>query len=56
MALAARGARNMDAGIEKIEDESVVRQIRRQARKVYVKSLVAGVLLTTLVALIPNPK
>ncbi len=33
---AARGTRNLDAGTETIEDQSVRTQLRRQARKVYI--------------------
>src|SRR5678816_1713082 len=35
VALAARGARNMDSGQEQIDDPAVTRQINRQARKVF---------------------
>jgi hypothetical protein len=51
--LAARGARNMDAGIEPIEEEDVKRQLRRQARRVYVKAIAAACVLTVVFLLIP---
>lgn len=54
MSLAARGSRNMDNGIEKIEDDWLLAQVRRQARKVYIKALVSAAALTLLVAFIPR--
>ena len=53
MNLAARGVRNMDAGIEPIEEEGVKAQLRRQARRVYVKAIVAAGVLTVVFLLIP---
>lgn len=53
MSLAARGSRNMDNGVERIDDERILAQVRRQARKVYIKSLLVAVPLTALVALVP---
>jgi hypothetical protein len=52
--LAARGSRQLGEEIEKIEDPAELAQVRRQARRVRIKSLVAGLLLTG-VALIPPP-
>ena len=43
----------MDGGEEKIEDDPVLAQIRKQARKVYIQSIVASVVLTLIFALIP---
>ncbi len=54
MSLAARGARNLDTGVEKLEDEELEAQFRRLARKVYLESILAGVLLTALFLLIPR--
>jgi hypothetical protein len=51
--LAARGARNMDNGIEMIDEEDVKAQLRRQARAVYLKAIVAACVLTALVLVIP---
>ncbi len=53
MNLAARGARNMDTGIELIDDEDVKTQLRRQARMVYLKAILAAGALTVLVLIIP---
>ena len=53
MNLAARGARNMDNGIELIEEEDAKAQLRRQARAVYLKAIVAAGALTALVLVIP---
>lgn len=53
MNLAARGARNMDNGIERIEDEAAQKQVRKQANRVLLKSAVLGALLTLIFVLIP---
>ena len=54
MALAARGARNMDAGDEAIEDEAEKVQLHRQARRVHVQSILAALVLTTLTLVAPE--
>lgn len=46
MALAARGARNLDNSIEEITDETEKKALQAQARRVRMKSLVFGVLAT----------
>ncbi|MFL5733830.1 MAG: hypothetical protein ACJ78Q_11570 [Chloroflexia bacterium] len=43
----------MDTGEEQIEDSEMLRQIRRQALKVNVESVVAAAILTGLCLLIP---
>jgi len=48
VALAARGARNMDGGDEAIADEADRARLRRQARAVHLKSLLAAAVLTAL--------
>ncbi len=48
MALAARGARNLDTEEEAIQDEAVKDTLRRQARAVHVKSVLAAGILTLL--------
>jgi hypothetical protein len=53
VSLAARGARNMDTGIEEIKNEAILRQVRRQARKVNIQSAIVGAVLTLLLLLIP---
>ncbi len=46
MALAARGARNMDDGEEVIGDEGERRKLRLQARAVYLEATIIAALLT----------
>jgi hypothetical protein len=53
VALAARGARNMDSGPEKITDPKVLAQVRRQAVRVYLKSVALGLALTLAIFLLP---
>jgi hypothetical protein len=48
VALAARGSRNLDTGEERIQDTAVVRQLRRQARRVHIESILAATWLTAL--------
>ena len=43
----------MDGGEEAINDEAELAQVRRQARRVYLKSAVAAVALTALSVIIP---
>jgi hypothetical protein len=43
----------MDSGPEKIEDEQVLRVLRRQARKVYLESVLTAAALTALCLLAP---
>ena len=43
----------MDNGIELIEEEDAKKQLRRQARTVYLKAIVAAGVLTALVLVIP---
>ncbi len=51
MSLAARGARNMDTGVEKIADEEIKKTLRRQARRVYLESIVAGLVLAAILVI-----
>ncbi|HEY8211089.1 MAG TPA: hypothetical protein VIG99_26580 [Myxococcaceae bacterium] len=53
MNLASRGLRNMDTGMEKVTDSLEVRALRQQARKVYLESLVAAVVLTAASLAVP---
>lgn len=48
MALAARGARNMDTGDETVEEEAEKVTLRRQARRIHVESALAAAALTAL--------
>ena len=54
MGLASRGLRDMDTGTEAITDAAGLAQVRRQARKVYVKSFFLTTALVTLALLIPT--
>lgn len=48
MGLSARGSRQLGDKVEKIEDPAELAQVRRQARRVNIKSLLAAILLTLL--------
>jgi len=50
--LASRGQRDMDSGPQQISDAVELQQVQRQARAVYVKSVITAAILTAL-ALIP---
>ena len=52
--MAARGACNLDAGEEQIRDESVAALLRKKARSLHGRALLAGLLATLLLlALLP---
>lgn len=51
--LSARQSRKLGAVTEKIEDPAELAQVRRQASRVRIKSLVTGLLLTLLMLVIP---
>jgi hypothetical protein len=53
VSLASRGLRKLGETEDKIEDDAELRQVRHQARKVYLKSLLAGLVLTLIAFLIP---
>jgi hypothetical protein len=53
VSLAARGSRQITENVEKIEDQSELRQVLRQARAVNIKSAVTAVLLTLLAFIVP---
>lgn len=53
MALASRGQRDLDSGPETIVDSAELAQVRRQARKVHVKSLVLAVALVIVALMSP---
>ena len=54
MALAARGARNMDTGVEQIADEAMKTRLRRQAIRVYLDSILAALVLMALFLILPG--
>ncbi len=53
MALASRSSRNLTGVEEKIQDRAELAQVQRQARKVYIESLIAAAILTLLALVIP---
>ncbi|HKP87037.1 MAG TPA: hypothetical protein VJZ26_13120 [Blastocatellia bacterium] len=53
IALAARGACNMDAGEEKIEDQRLVARLRVKARKIHLRALTMAIALTLLILIFP---
>jgi hypothetical protein len=53
VALVARGERNMDAGAEPVRDPAELKQLRAQARSVYVRSLVVAAVLSAVVFAAP---
>ncbi len=56
MALASRGQRDLDTGPEAVVGAAELAQVRRQARKVHVKSLVLAAALVALALMIPTWK
>ena len=48
MILAARGARNLDGGEERVNASNLVSELRRQAKRIHVKAALTAVLLTLL--------
>lgn len=55
MGLASRGLRDMDSGAQGIDDAAELAQVRRQARRVNLKSLLTGIVFTALAFLIARP-
>ena len=53
MNLASRGLRDLDNGRESISDAAELAQVRRQARRVYLESVLAAVVLTALSLAVP---
>lgn len=54
VALAAQGTRDLDSGPEQVADPAATRQINRQARKVFVESILSAALLTALALALPR--
>jgi hypothetical protein len=50
--LAARGARNLDAGEEKIEDEASTAALRKNAGRIYLRSVTVAAIIVAAVFLI----
>lgn len=54
VALSRAGSREVMGQVEKIEDEGELAQVQRQARKLVVKALLVGILLTLLALAYPS--
>jgi hypothetical protein len=52
VALASRGARDLDTGLEVIDDAAITAQVQKQARGVQLKSILTALVLTAAVTLI----
>jgi hypothetical protein len=50
--LAARGSRQLGETVEQIQDAAELTQVRKQARQVRLKALVAGLALTLIAVLV----
>jgi hypothetical protein len=53
IALVAKNERNLDGGAERVENEAELRQMRAQAKKVYLQSILSAALLSALVVAFP---
>lgn len=53
MGLAARGSRQLGDQVEKIEDPTELAQVRKQARQVQRKALLAAIPLTLVAVMLP---
>ena len=51
--MAARGTRNIDAGEEKIEDESAVEQLRTKARQINRRAMITAIVITLVTIAFP---
>jgi hypothetical protein len=51
--LAARGSRQLSDQVEKIEDPAELAQVRKQARRVQLKALLAAIPLTVVALVLP---
>jgi hypothetical protein len=54
VALAARGSRQLGDEIEKIDDPAELAQVKWQARRVRLKAVVAGLLMTGIALALPE--
>ncbi len=53
MNLSARGSRHLDDGVEKIDDPTELTEVRKQARSVWIKSLLSAALLLIFAMALP---
>jgi len=54
--MAARGTRNMDAGEEKIEDESSAAQLRAVSRRIHLRALITALVIALAAFAFPQAK
>jgi len=54
--MAARGTRNMDAGEEKIADESLITQLRSTAASVHRRALITAIVVALVALAFPHAK
>ena len=54
VALAAHGTRDLDSGQEQVDDPAAMRQIKRQAHKVFAEGMLSAALLTALALALPR--
>ena len=54
MALAARGQREGEQGVESVGDSWLMRQLRRQAREVLIEAVLGAAMLTGLALMLPG--
>jgi hypothetical protein len=52
--MAARGTRNMDKGEEKLEDETLIEQLRTKARRIHLRALITAIVITLLALAFPR--
>lgn len=54
IALAARGTCNMDKGEERLDDETLIEQLRGKARSIHLRALITAVVITLLALAFPR--
>jgi hypothetical protein len=51
--MAARGTRNMDAGEEQIEDDTLIAELRAKSRRINRRALATAIVITLVTLLFP---
>lgn len=54
IALAARGTCNMDTGEERLDDATLIEQLRTKARRIHLRALITAVVITLLALAFPR--
>jgi len=52
--MAARGTCNMDTGETKLDDESLIEQLRGKARSIHLRALITAIVITLLTLVFPR--